>query len=60
MRLGPFCGAIAIGLIPRSGVFTFAGQAAGDPSIMNIAVAGLIIAAAIAITWRLRLSFRAP
>jgi uncharacterized membrane protein YdjX (TVP38/TMEM64 family) len=60
MRLGPFCGAIAIGFIPRSGVFTFAGQAASDPSMMNVVVAGLIIVAAIGITWRLRLSFRAP
>ena len=31
-----------------------------DPSFANVAVAGGIIAAAIAITWRLRNSFRAP
>lgn len=60
MRLGPFCLAIAVGLLPRSGVLTFAGQALGDPSLVNVAVAGLVIVAAIAITWRLRLSFRAP
>jgi uncharacterized membrane protein YdjX (TVP38/TMEM64 family) len=59
MRLAPFCGAIGVGLIPRSGVFTFAGQAWFDPSITNVAVAGLIIVAAIAISWQLRRSLRA-
>jgi uncharacterized membrane protein YdjX (TVP38/TMEM64 family) len=60
MRLWPFCAAIGIGLLPRSGVFTFAGQAAVEPSLANVAVAALVIAAAVAITWRLRRSFRAP
>ena len=60
MHLGPFCAAIGVGLLPRSSVFTFAGQAAVEPSVANVAVAGLIIVAAIAITWRLRGSFRAP
>jgi len=60
MQLAPFCTAISVGLLPRSGVFTFAGRAVVDPSLANIAVAGLIIVAALAITWRLRSSFRAP
>ena len=60
MRLAPFCGAIAIGLLPRSGVFTFAGQATVDPSLKNVVIAGVIMVAALAITWRMRRSFRAP
>ena len=60
MRLAPFCGAISVGLLPRSGVFTFAGQAFVERSTTNFVVAGLIIAAAIAITWQLRRSFRTP
>ncbi len=60
MHVGSFCAAIGIGLVPRSGVFTFAGQAAVEPSLANVAVAGFIIAAALAVTWRLRRSLRAP
>jgi uncharacterized membrane protein YdjX (TVP38/TMEM64 family) len=60
MQLAPFCTAIAVGLLPRSGVFTFFGRALIDPSLANIAVAAVILLAALAITWWLRGSFRAP
>lgn len=59
MRLTPFCAAIAIGLLPRSGVFTFAGRAFGDPSISNIVISVSIIAVAIGATWSARGLFRA-
>jgi uncharacterized membrane protein YdjX (TVP38/TMEM64 family) len=59
MRLAPFCVAIGIGLIPRSGVFTFAGQAAVEPSLGNVAIAALVVLGAAAVTWRLRGSLRA-
>ncbi len=60
MRLAPFCAAISIGLLPRAGVYTFAGQAAGDPTFTNVGIAALVIAAAVAGTWKLRHSFRDP
>jgi phospholipase D1/2 len=60
MQLWSFCLGIGIGLLPRSGVFTFLGQAAVERSATNIGVAALVILAAIAITWRLRGSFRRP
>ena len=58
MRLAPFCVAVAIGLVPRSGVYTFAGQSIVEPTFANVAVAVAIVAVAIAVTWRLRGSFR--
>jgi len=60
MRLAPFCGAIAVGLLPRSGVFTFAGRAVGNPSLANVSIAAVIVVAAVVVTWKLRSSFRAP
>jgi len=58
MGLAPFCFAVGLGLLPRAGVYTFAGQAAGDPSIVNVGVAVAIALAAVAITWRMRSSFK--
>lgn len=58
MPLAPFCAAIAVGLLPRTSVFTFAGRAAAEPSLTNLVVAGAIIALAIAITWGARGLFR--
>jgi uncharacterized membrane protein YdjX (TVP38/TMEM64 family) len=58
MGLWPFCAAVGIGLLPRSGVFTFAGQAAIERSATNIAIAAGLIVAAAAVTWLLRRSFR--
>jgi uncharacterized membrane protein YdjX (TVP38/TMEM64 family) len=60
MRLAPFCAGITVGLLPRAGVYTFAGQAIGNPTFANVGIAVLIMAGAIAITWKLRHSFRAP
>lgn len=60
MRLAPFCLGISAGLLPRAGVYTFAGQAAGDPTLLNLGIAALVIAAAAAVTWKLRHSFREP
>lgn len=60
MKLAPFCMAISVGLLPRAGVYTFAGQAASDPTILNVGIAALVIVAAIAGTWMLRHSFRSP
>ncbi len=59
MRLAPFCAAIGVGFLPRSGVFTFLGRAAAEPSIANLIVAGAIVAVAIGITWSFRGLLRA-
>ena len=56
--LAPFCAALAVGLLPRTSVFTFAGRAAAEPSLANLLVAGAIIALAIGITWGARGLFR--
>lgn len=58
MGIAPFCIAIGIGLLPRAGVYTFAGQAAGDPTGANLAIAAALAAAAAAITWWMRRSLR--
>jgi uncharacterized membrane protein YdjX (TVP38/TMEM64 family) len=58
MGLWPFCAAIGIGLLPRAGVYTFAGQAAVERSATNIAIAVAVVVAAVAVTWSLRRSFR--
>jgi len=59
MSLAPFCAAVALGLLPRAGMFTFAGHSALEPSPANIAIAAAIFAAAAALTWIFRNSFRA-
>jgi uncharacterized membrane protein YdjX (TVP38/TMEM64 family) len=58
MNVVPFCFAIGLGLLPRAGVYTFAGQATSDPSVVNIALAVAIGLGAVAITWRMRRSFK--
>ncbi|MGH9887273.1 MAG: hypothetical protein ACREBE_17225, partial [bacterium] len=58
MNVVPFCLAIGLGLLPRAGVYTFAGQATTDPSLGNIALAVAIALGALAITWRMRRSFK--
>ena len=60
MGLAPFCVAISVGLLPRAGVYTFAGQAFGDPSFRNIGVAAIVILVALGVTWKLRRSFLDP
>jgi uncharacterized membrane protein YdjX (TVP38/TMEM64 family) len=60
MRIAPFCAAVSIGMLPRAGVYTFAGQAAGDPTVTNLGIAAAVIVAAGFVTWKLRHSFRAP
>jgi len=60
MGLAPFCVAIGVGLLPRAGVYTFAGQAVSDPSFANLGVAALVILAALGVTWKLRRSFLDP
>lgn len=58
MSVTPFCVAIGLGLLPRAGVYTFAGQATVNPSLLNIVLAVGIALAAVAVTWRMRRSFK--
>jgi uncharacterized membrane protein YdjX (TVP38/TMEM64 family) len=50
IRATPFAGAIAVGFVPRAGLYTFLGNTFREPTFGNLAVAsGLIILAVIAI-----------
>ena len=58
MSLWSFCAGIGIGLVPRSGVLTFVGEAAVERSVTSIGIAAAAVAAAAAVTWSLRRSLR--
>ena len=46
MRAAPFTLAIAIGFVPRAGLYTFLGNTFREPSVVNLAIAsGLVIVA---------------
>jgi uncharacterized membrane protein YdjX (TVP38/TMEM64 family) len=62
MRFAMFCTAIALGFIPRAGLFAVAGRAAAEPSLRNVSVAVVLGLAALVGTFLARrwLSARPP